>query len=350
MFPVTGHRFATKKAMNDVSIEYFRGSKQDIENEKKRKSALMSYFPKTLGTIDRTKYILVDDDKPKQEGLEEVKKHKSQQTARIESFENNGKIFNFESWKENAKYLNPDQKKKETNVPESPFSFESNNTITNDNPLKLSPSSKELKGVYKHKPQPNRIFSDSLKLKNENTGNRLDSVSYNDKGHMSVTFRNDVIGTEGFKPFDPTDKAGCKRRCLEMLAYTGCELSGERIDMTINDEKGRATSQSSDFQKGVNAIDKALDKKQTIILNVDYKDGTASSADKAGDHFIIVVGKTVINGITYYHFYDPATQFTDFGTANTNVLYIKDGFLQGNFVKRNGSVNKYKVTSVRLNK
>ena len=119
MFPVTGHRFATKKAMNDVSIEYFRGSKQEIENEKKRKSALMSYFPKTLGTIDRTKYILVDDDKPKQEGLEEVKKHKSPQTDRIESFENNRKTFNFESWKENAKYLNPDQKKKETNVPKS---------------------------------------------------------------------------------------------------------------------------------------------------------------------------------------------------------------------------------------
>lgn len=112
----------------------------------------MSYFPKTLGTIDRTKYILVDDDKPKQEGLEEAQKHKSPQTVRIESFENNGKTFNFESRKENAEYLNPNHKKKETIVPKSPFGFESNNTITNDNPLKLSPSSKELKGVYKNKP------------------------------------------------------------------------------------------------------------------------------------------------------------------------------------------------------
>ena len=33
MFPVIEHRFATKKAMNDVSIEYFRGSKPEIENE-----------------------------------------------------------------------------------------------------------------------------------------------------------------------------------------------------------------------------------------------------------------------------------------------------------------------------
>ena len=54
-------------------------------------------------------------------------------------------------------------------------------------------------------------------------------MSYNDKGHMSVTFRNDVIGTDGFKAFDPTDRYGCKRRCMEMLAYSGCELSEERI-------------------------------------------------------------------------------------------------------------------------
>ena len=137
---------------------------------------------------------------------------------------------------------------------------------------------------------------------------------------------------------------------MEMLAHSGCELSGERIDMTVNNDNGRAIAHSADFQKGINAIDNALDKKQTIILNVDYKDGTASSADRAGDHFIIIVGRTIIDGIAYYHFYDPATQFADYGTANTNVLYVKDGFLQGSFIKRNGSVNKYKVTSVRLNK
>ena len=56
------------------------------------------------------------------------------------------------------------------------------------------------------------------------------------------------------------------------------------------------------------------------------------------------MGRTIIDGITYYHFYDPATQFADYGTANTNVLYVKDGFLQGSFIKRNGSANKYKVT------
>ncbi len=60
--------------MKEEFIEFFHGNKQEIENEKKRKHALMSYFPQTLGTIDKTRYILVDDDKPKQEGLEKVQK------------------------------------------------------------------------------------------------------------------------------------------------------------------------------------------------------------------------------------------------------------------------------------
>ena len=100
-------------------------------------------------------------------------------------------------------------------------------------------------------------MSDSLDLEGLNVENRLDTVSYNDKGHIFVAFKNDVIGTEGFKAFDPTDRAGCKRRCMEMLAYSGCELSGKRIDMTVNDEKGRAMRQSDDFQRGINAIDNA---------------------------------------------------------------------------------------------
>ena len=37
-----------------------------------------------------------------------------------------------------------------------------------------------------------------LELADSKIENELDSLSYNDKGHMSVTFRNDVIGTDGF--------------------------------------------------------------------------------------------------------------------------------------------------------
>ena len=107
---------------------------------------------------------------------------------------------------------------------------------------------------------------------------------------------------------------------------------------------------SSKFQQGIDAINKALDNKKPYNIEYWLQKGTASSADKAGDHFIIVTGKTNIDGVIYYHFYDPATSMPNLGTANSNVLYIKDGFLMGEFLKYNGAINKYKVTSVRLNK
>ena len=346
-------------------IEYFRGNRQEIENEKQRKRELILHFSNILGTVDKTRYVLQDDEKPNtgnnygernfdaviSNESEKSKEQQSDLATSILGYANNGKTVSYDSWKESTTFLNLKKKDNSGIISlKSPFDFDRNLAKEENKPSNHSAQFQGMDTLSRSKPRATTTGSDSLGLESMYTENKQDSVSYNGKGHMSVTFRNDVIGTDGFKPFDPTDKAGCKRRCVEMLTYSGCELSGERIDMTINDDKGRAASQSSDFQNGINAIDKALDNKQVIILNVDYRDGTAASADKAGDHFIVVVGKTVIDGTTYYHFYDPATQFTDYGTANTNVLYIKDGFLQGCFVKRNGGINKYKVTSVRLNK
>ena len=268
----------------------------------------------------------------------------------IANWGNKEKTLGFGNGKDVAAFLMPKKENAGTTAPTSLFGFDGNTAKEENIPFNHGIQFPGLGAVGGKQPRKTTETNDSLGLESMEIENRLDSVLYNDKGHMSVTFRNDVIGIDGFKPFNPSDRTGCKRRCMEMLAHSGCELSGERIDMTVNNDNGRAIAQSADFQKGINAIDNALDKKQTIILNVDYKDGTASSADRAGDHFIIIVGRTIIDGIAYYHFYDPATQFADYGTANTNVLYVKDGFLQGSFIKRNGSANKYKVTSVRLNK
>ena len=362
---------------------HFHGNRQEIENEKQRKRELMSYFPKTLGTVDETKYVLQDDDKPKQTdyfeskpvspltppapsknepmpgiggigGLqsEKPKKDDNAQTMAqgLANWGNKENPLGFGNWKSASTLFSLQKEKNETKAPKSPFDFDGNTAKEENIPFNHGIQFPGLGAVGGNQQRTTAERNDSLALESKKIENRLDSVLYNDKGHMSVTFRNDVIGIDGFKPFNPSDRTGCKRRCMEMLAHSGCELSGERIDMTVNNDNGRAIAQSADFQKGINAIDNALDKKQTIILNVDYKDGTASSADRAGDHFIIIVGRTIIDGIAYYHFYDPATQFADYGTANTNVLYVKDGFLQGSFIKRNGSANKYKVTSVRLNK
>jgi hypothetical protein len=52
--------------MKEELIEYFHGNNREIENEKQRKRELMSHFPKTLGTVDETRYVLHDDEKQKQ--------------------------------------------------------------------------------------------------------------------------------------------------------------------------------------------------------------------------------------------------------------------------------------------
>ena len=120
--------------MKEESFEYFRGTKQEIENEKKRKSALMSYFPKTLGTIDSTRYILVNDDKPNlkyhfnetnfnipasaviSNENEKSKKKQDKTTASISGFENNLKTDDFNKWEENIAYFNPNKETEETNI------------------------------------------------------------------------------------------------------------------------------------------------------------------------------------------------------------------------------------------
>ena len=66
LFLLAAYIFCSKK-MKEEGIEYFYGNKLEIEKEKQRKRELMSYFPKMLGTIDKTKYVLCDNDRKKQE-------------------------------------------------------------------------------------------------------------------------------------------------------------------------------------------------------------------------------------------------------------------------------------------
>ena len=85
----------------------------------------MFYFPKMLGTVDKTRYVLQDDEKPNTGNhygerdvnaptlaviSNEGEKSKEQQYALavgIPGFENNAKTVNFDSWKESTTFLNP---------------------------------------------------------------------------------------------------------------------------------------------------------------------------------------------------------------------------------------------------
>ena len=182
--------------------------------------------------------------------------------------------------------------------------------------------------------------------------NKTPEISYKD-GYICIDFQDDVLDKDDFSPYKDSEPTGCFDRCKEMLAEAGCEVDGGRKPICItNNENGTPIGISTDFQNGINEINKTLDNGKPIILNVDHTEGKCTSTDGAGDHFVIVVGKAVIDGNTYYHFYDPATGDVNTGTKNTNVLYVKeDGYLSGTFIKRNGrDVKDYTVTSVRPNK
>lgn len=213
-----------KKTMKEESFEYFRGTKQEIENEKKRKSALMSYFPKTLGTIDSTRYILVNDDKPNlkyhfnetnfnipasaviSNENEKSKKKQDKTTASISGFENNLKTDDFNKWEENIAYFNPNKETEETNIKKMLFGYENDRTTVNNDPSKLSPQYKELEGMYKIKPQPNRTNCDSLELNKRNIANNADclntaNVNYNTVSNTKNTAKSNIKpGLYGRKP------------------------------------------------------------------------------------------------------------------------------------------------------
>ena len=102
--------------MEQSYIEYFHGNNREIENEKQRKRELMSHFPKMLGTVDETRYVLQDDDKANiwshygernvdhptlaviSNESEKSKEQKDETTA---------KTISFDSWKEDSSFLGP---------------------------------------------------------------------------------------------------------------------------------------------------------------------------------------------------------------------------------------------------
>lgn len=153
-----------------------------------------------------------------------------------------------------------------------------------------------------------------------------------------------VLEENGFSGFDPNDRQGCFRRCLEMLSFAGCSLSNNRITMVENNN-GTAGVATVFFSDGISAIDNSLNNGNPIIVGVD--DGSSNSYNEGlTDHFIIITGYTINDsGIKEYSFFDPRTSNVNKGTRG-NALSVINGKLVGSF--QNGTIN-YTVTQVRIN-
>ena len=323
--------------MNKNNEKYFHSkNRHEVEKEKGKHNALHSFFFHLMGrTEDKTKYIGLDNNKISIRPKENTLLFKNDLNSRKD-----GSSLNLSNAKNvtrricNPKIVSDMGAFKDNNLFQTEIGCKRYKPIWGNpkNVLTFEKYSSFQVSTGVNKSKHDSYVNDNMKLKITSKNKKKDSLWY-DNGYLNVTFRNDLLGNADFSPYRNSDYAGCKRRCMEMLKVSGGELSGARIDMTVNDEYGRPISPSHNFRKGIEAINKSLDNGKPIILNVDYKKGHASSADKAGDHFIIVVGKTIIDNVVYYHFYDPATSNVSRGTSNRNVLYVKDGYLYGIFFK-----------------
>ena len=188
--------------MNGFYELHFHGNRQEIEKEKQRKRELMSYFPRTLGTVDETRYVLQDDDKPKQTdyfeskpvspltppapsknepmpgiggigGLqsEKPKKDDNAQTMAqgLANWGNNGNAIGFGNGKSASTLFGPQKEKNETKAPGTPFDFDGNTAKEEGNPFQFH----GLGTATGSKPRTTTVRNDSLRLE----GRKIESVA-----------------------------------------------------------------------------------------------------------------------------------------------------------------------------
>ena len=209
--------------MEELYELHFHGNRQEIEKEKQRKRELMSHFPKMLGTVDETKYVLQDDDKPKQtdyfeskpvspltvapakdeplfnirgigeQQSEKPKKDVNMQTAvqGIAKFGNKETSFGLGNWKSASTLFSLQKEKNETKAPESPFDFDGNTAEEEDSPFNHGIQFPGLGAVGGNQQRTTAERNDSLGLEKDKIENRIDSVwNINDKSNFDLNKNN----------------------------------------------------------------------------------------------------------------------------------------------------------------
>lgn len=157
-----------------------------------------------------------------------------------------------------------------------------------------------------------------------------------------------------FSGYRENDKAGCFRRCQEMLESAGyqCVDPGDEsvVQMMKYDSMGVLTVQK-DIAKGLPLIDSYLSKGMPIVVGVDWKPGHTGNYDATTDHWVVIVAKTEDNKNICYQYFDPQTSIEDIGTSSENKLCLQsDGTLIGRYRPESDYDRTYTVTMVRPSK
>jgi RHS repeat-associated protein len=193
----------------------------------------------------------------------------------------------------------------------------------------------------------------------QNIGDNI-TITYNQKQQASIT--ETVLENSDWKTqmnSDGTIKKntdGTNVQCLTvstaMAKESGAESNGTKIftgvesGSSAEDHKITATK---DAANGTKAIDNAINNGESIVVGVDYRNGSPNS-DNTTDHFVAISGRTtnLLTGQKSYNFFDPGTSRRTAGTSSNNTLTTQKGLLKGTTAYSN-TLN-YVVTQVRPNK
>ena len=285
--------------MNGLYELHFHGNRQEIEKEKLRKRELMSYFPKTLGTVDETKYVLQDDDKPKQTdyfeskpvspltppapsknepmpgiggigGLqsEKPKKDDNGQTMAqgLADWGNKENPLGFGNWKSASTLFSLQKEKNETKAPESPFDFDGNTAKEENIPFNHGIQFPGLGAVGGNQPRTTAERNDSLALESkeiERIADSLKTVNVNNTNAVpnnAPTEKPDIIsGLYGENPDrDYTEdlrkiKQNLPPVALNILNNSGTEFFVLKNMQTI-DENGKRTPRIGRYYADENKV------------------------------------------------------------------------------------------------
>ena len=217
--------------MNGLYELHFHGNRQEIEKEKQRKRELMSYFPKTLGTVDETRYVLQDDDKPKQTdyfeskpvspltppapsknepipgiagigGLqsEKPKKDDNAQTMAqgLANWGNNGNAIGFGNWKSASTLFGPQKEKNETKAPKSPFGIDNNVVKEEKKPFNHGIQFPGFSTVGGNQQRTTAERNDSLGLESKEIERIADSLKTVNVNNNTNTVSNNTVTTKPY--------------------------------------------------------------------------------------------------------------------------------------------------------
>ena len=318
--------------MNGFYELHFHGNRQEIEKEKLRKRELMSYFPKTLGTVDETIYVLQDDEKPNfgtpfgelnvdatpliiSNDSEKSKERQNNSPTNMPSYDSNAKTVNFDVRKENTNQKKA--KEYETKAPKYPFDFDSANPVVTNKSFNLNNLYRGLETVKRDKPRTTGVKSDSLGLERQKIENVADSLKTVNVNNNTNTVSNNTVTTKPYiKPGlygknpdrDYTEDLRKIKQELPPIAASILNNSGTEIVVLDNmfsvDENGVVTPRIGRYYANKNKIyidswhvDKRTLLSEAIHAVQDYlgMTGTGKSNLEFQEH--------VIKDLYYHHKY-----------------------------------------------